>query len=130
MAALTVLYDGACALCRSSVARVRRWDRQGKIALLDLNDPEVLRCFPQVDPEQARRLMQAVSATGQVYAGVDAWRQIASVLPGWRWLGWLLGLPGVHALSDRVYRWVARNRYRWNRRLCTDAACQWHGRVP
>ena len=60
MPELTVLYDGACGLCRASVARVRRIDRGGRIELLDLYEPSVAARFPQVNREEAMRLMQAV----------------------------------------------------------------------
>lgn len=126
MPALTVFYDGRCGLCRSSAERIRRRDPQGRIALVDLYSPDLTERFPQVDPVAARRWMQAVDAQGRVYSGVDAWAQVAHTLPGWGWLGWLLELPGLHALAARVYDWVARNRYRWNRRLCSAESCSRH----
>ncbi len=130
MPELTVLYDGNCALCRASVARLRRLDRGGRIALLDLHDPSVPARFPQVDREKALRRMQAVDAAGRVSSGVDAWAQIARALPGWRVSAWLLGIPGLHRVAEWVYAWVARNRYRWNREACADGSCTLHGRSP
>jgi predicted DCC family thiol-disulfide oxidoreductase YuxK len=124
---LTVLYDGHCALCRASAARVRRRDRRQRIELLDLHDPSVPSRFPQVDPEKALRLMQAVDAEGRVTSGVDAWAEVGRALPGWRATAWLLHAPGIHALASWVYDWVARNRYRWNRAACADSSCALHG---
>ena len=127
MAELTVLYDGHCSLCRASVERLRRLDRRHCIELLDLQDPSVPTRFPQVDMEKALRLMQAVDAEGHVSSGVDAYAEIARVLPGWQAAGWLLQAPGIHALAGWVYGWVARNRYRWNRDACADGTCALHG---
>jgi predicted DCC family thiol-disulfide oxidoreductase YuxK len=126
VAELTVLYDGACALCRNSAERVRRLDRQHRIALVDLHDPGVPARFPQVNMENALRLMQAVDAHGRVSSGVDAWAEISRVLPGWQAAGWLLKMRGIHALAGWVYAWVARNRYRWNREACSDGSCDVH----
>ncbi len=123
---LTVLYDGSCALCRASVARLQRMDRGGRIALLDLHDPQATLRFPHLDREKAMRLMQAVDSTGRVYSGVDAWARIGLTLPGWKLVAWLLLVPGIHFLASAIYAWVARNRYRWNQELCADGSCALH----
>ena len=126
MAELTVLYDGACNLCRASVARVRRMDPRSLIELVDLHDASVRERFPQVNIEEAMRLMQAVDRGGHVYSGADAWARIGLVLPGWKLAAWLLLVPGIHFVAQRLYGWVARNRYRWNRDLCEDGTCALH----
>ena len=126
MPELTVLYDGACGLCRASVARVRRIDHGGRIEPLDLHEPSVASRFPQVNREEAMRLMQAVDPRGKVYSGVDAWARIGLTLPGWKLLAWLLLVPGIHFAASQIYSWVARNRYRWNRELCADGSCAVH----
>jgi predicted DCC family thiol-disulfide oxidoreductase YuxK len=123
---LTVLYDGACSLCRASVARLRRMDRGGRVAVMDLHDPQATVKFPQVDREEAMRLMQAVDSKGRVFSGVDAWARIGLSLPGWKLLAWILLVPGIHFIASLVYAWVARNRYRWNQELCADGSCAVH----
>jgi len=123
---LTVLYDGACSLCRSSAARVRRFDRRSLVEFLDANDPEAQRRFPQVDRDAALRWMQAVDSRGRVYSGADAWARIAMLLPGWKLLAWVLFLPGIRFVAQKFYAWVARNRYRWNRKICADGSCAAH----
>lgn len=130
MTELTVLYDGACNLCRASVARVRRMDGRARIELLDLHDPSVAARFPQVNFDEAMRLMQAVDPRGRVYSGADAWARIGLVLPGWKLLAWLLLVPGIHFVAQHVYGWVARNRYRWNRQVCEDGTCALHVKPP
>ena len=126
MAGLTILYDGNCGLCRASVARLRRVDRGSRIELLDLHDPSVPTRFPQVNREEAMRLMQAVDSAGKVYSGVDAWARAGLTLPGWKFIAWLLLVPGIHFVASDIYMWVARNRYRWNRELCADGSCAVH----
>jgi len=123
---LTVLYDGSCSLCRSSVSRLRRFDPHQRIELLDLHDPAAQTRFPQVDREAAMRWMQAVDPLGQVWSGAEAWAQIGMLLPGWNLVAWLLLVPGIRWLSAKIYGWVARNRYRWNSSLCEDGTCSLH----
>jgi predicted DCC family thiol-disulfide oxidoreductase YuxK len=130
VAELAVLYDGACRLCRASVARVRRIDPHGRLELLDLHDASVAVRFPQVNFEEAMRVMQAVDPRGRVYSGVDAWARIGLALPGWKLVAWLLLVPGIHFLAQLVYGWIARNRYRWNREACEDGTCAIHYKPP
>ena len=130
MAQLTVLYDGACNLCRASVARVRRMDPRARVELLDLHDASVPARFAQLDLDEAMHLMQAVDPAGQVYSGADAWAQIGLALPGWKFVAWLLLVPGIHFVARHFYAWVARNRYRWNRELCQDGTCALHFEQP
>ena len=126
MSELTVLYDGACSLCRASVSRAQRFDADRRIEFLDVRDPVVTSRFPQVDREIALRSMQAVNGRGRVWSGVEAWARIGMLLPGWSMLAWVLLLPGIRQVGARIYSWVARNRYRWNREACADGSCSLH----
>jgi predicted DCC family thiol-disulfide oxidoreductase YuxK len=126
MPELAVLYDGSCSICRASATRVRRFDTAQRIELLDLHDPTALQRFPQIDREAALRLMQAVDLRGRVYNGADAWARIGLLLPGWKVAAWLLFVPGIHWIAVKIYAWVARNRYRWNRTICDDGSCALH----
>lgn len=126
MPELTVLYDGGCNLCRGSVVRIRRMDPHGLVETLDLHDVSVAARFPQVNFDEAMRLMEAVDSAGRVYSGADAWARIGLTLPGWKLIAWVLLVPGFHFIAQRIYGWVARNRYRWNRELCADGTCALH----
>ena len=126
MAELTVLFDGGCSLCRGSAASVRRFDRHRRIELLDLHDPEAPRRFPQVDREKAMVWMQAVDEEGRVFSGVDAWARIGLLLPRWKWAAWMLLVPGIRFVAGKLYAWIARNRYRWNKEECADGTCGAH----
>lgn len=126
MSLLTVLFDGSCSLCRTSVARVQRFDPHHRIEFLDLHDPQAALRFPQVNREEAMKLMQAADSNGQVFAGVDAWARIGLLLPGWNLLAWTLLVPGIHWIAAKIYAWIARNRYRWNRAACADGTCDLH----
>jgi len=126
MAELTVLFDGSCSLCRTSANRVGRLDSRGRIELVDLHDPSVTQRFPQINREEAMKWMQAVDPQGRISSGADAWARIGALLPGWNLLAWILQVPGVRWLAAKIYAWIARNRYRWNRTICTDDSCSLH----
>jgi predicted DCC family thiol-disulfide oxidoreductase YuxK len=127
MAEVTALYDGHCQLCRGSVDRVRRWDRAGKIEFVDLHDPSAAARFPHVKREEALRWMQAVDGEGRIFSGADAWARMGMRLPGWKLVAWVLLVPGIRWAAGRIYQWIARNRYRWNKEACADGSCAIHG---
>ncbi len=126
MAEVTVLFDGTCSLCRASAARVKRFDTHQRIELLDLHDPSAAERFPQIDRQEAMKWMQAVDARGRILTGADAWAQIGGLLPGWNLVAWMLRIPGIRWLAGKIYAWIARNRYRWNRAVCEDGSCKVH----
>jgi len=119
----TVIYDGECRFCRATMTRLRRWDHDHRIVPLNLHAPERAQRFPDLAIERLHGALHAVNAEGRTFAGVDAFSRIGSVLPGWRWVAWLLRVPGIHAVAAVVYNWVARNRHRWNHNPCDGNAC-------
>jgi predicted DCC family thiol-disulfide oxidoreductase YuxK len=116
-------------LCRTSVARGRRMDPRARIELLDLHDASVPGRFPQVNLDEAVRLMQAVDPAGRVYSGADTWARIGLTPPGWKLIAWLFLVPWIHFAAQHFYAW-ARNRYRLNRELCQDGTCAMHREQP
>jgi predicted DCC family thiol-disulfide oxidoreductase YuxK len=123
-----VLYDGRCRLCRSQAELIARWDREQRLDILDLNDPQVARHFPQVRPEAAREALHVVGPQGQVYRGAEAVREVVLQVPRLKPLGALLSLPGALSLANPVYDWLARNRYALfgstSSPTCDDEACR------
>lgn len=53
-----------------------------------------------------------VSTKGRLYGGAAAINQALKLVWWARPLTLLYRLPGIRQLEDRVYRWVAQNRYR------------------
>ena len=121
---LVVLYDGECRLCSGTAARLRRLDRHGRLDLIDLHRADIPTRFPHLDRRRAMQAIQAVDAGGRSFSGVDAFARIGARLPGWRWVAWLLRVPVVHGIAAIMYRWVARNRSRWNRDACPEGTCR------
>ncbi len=105
-----VLYDGACPLCRRSVAWLMRLDWLGRLEYADARHPEK-RSVP-VPPGRLLEEMHLVTPGGErVYHGFAAFRWIAWRLPPlWPLLPWLY-LPGVPRVGQWLYLWIARHRF-------------------
>ena len=109
-----LLYDGQCALCRKSVAQLRKLDWLGVVRYADARDRENLPVTePPLNPERLLEEMHLVAPDGgRVYHGFGAFRWLAWRLPLFWPVAPLLYLPGVPTLGQRFYLWVARNRFR------------------
>lgn len=72
------------------------------------------------------RWMQAISTDGRAWSGAGAWARVGLLLPGWNLVAWVLLVPGIRWIAAGIYKWIARNRYRWNRPACVDGSCSIH----
>ena len=108
-----VFYDGHCRLCQKSVALLKRLDWLGALEYVDVRIPDhpALRALPDLNGELLNQ-MHLLTPGQKVHQGFYAFRWMAWRLP----LLWLIApvlyLPGVPAIGQRLYLWVARNRFR------------------
>lgn len=109
----TCFYDAQCGLCRRTVRVLRALDWLRRLEFVDMNRAADL----PVDPALAMQGMPMRTAGGRVLVGLPAVRRALMQTPLGASLAWALYLPGVSAVADRVYRWVAVHRRR-------DAACE------
>jgi predicted DCC family thiol-disulfide oxidoreductase YuxK len=104
-----LLYDGDCAFCTKCARVLERIGPDAEIAPWQLTDLAELG----IAEEQAADAVQWVETDGTVRSGHEA---IAAVLNtagrAWRVIGRMLLLPGISWMAAKVYRLVARNRYR------------------
>lgn len=108
---LTVLYDGACPLCRREIAHVQGLaQRQGDSALcfVDISRDQEVACADERAALLARFHVQR--ADGSRLNGAAAFVAMWGRLPGWRWLARLARLPGVLGLLELAYRGFLRLR--------------------
>jgi predicted DCC family thiol-disulfide oxidoreductase YuxK len=110
-----VLFDGVCNLCNATVNFLIDRDRRGRLRFAALQSSAAtneLRTLGVSLPEGPPESLLLVEG-GRVYQHSTAALRIARHLtsPGWRLAPALLAVP--RPLRDAVYRWVAKNRYRW-----------------
>lgn len=109
---MIVVFDGQCLLCNGWVQFLLRHDRRGRFR------------FASIQGEAGGRMLADAGLrveglqTLLLVDGDRSWQHtdaILRVLHGlgwpWRlaWAAWLIPRP----LRDGLYRWLARNRYRW-----------------
>ena len=110
--ALTVLYDGACPLCRREIAVYRD---------LQPLQPDSPVCFADISSaavplpagtsrEQLLARFHVQGRDGQLLSGAQAFLALWAALPGWRWLALAGRIPGVAWVMERMYRLFLRWR--------------------
>ncbi len=125
-----LLFDGHCAFCQRSVGLLKRLDWFRRVSYLDARDPGNV---PVVDPPlQIERLMEEMHVVSadrlRVYPGFRALRWLAWRLPLTVVIAPFLYLPGVLPIGQRLYLWVARNRFKLV--PCSHGGCQVPLRKP
>jgi predicted DCC family thiol-disulfide oxidoreductase YuxK len=118
-----VLYDGDCPLCRKSVSILRKLDWFGRLGYVNARDGEqpILR-EPPVAEAPLLEEMHLLTAGGKLYRGFAAFRWMAWRLPVFWLAAPFLYFPGVPWVGQRLYRWVARNRFHLV--PCHDGVCE------
>ncbi len=119
-----VLFDGLCNLCNGAVQFIIDHEREPTLSFAALQSDLAAELLPKVfGEERANELRRGAEAKGDPdsivfveggrgYSHSTAALRIARHLRApYRWLSWSIVFPRV--LRDAIYRFIARNRYRW-----------------
>lgn len=115
---LTVLYDGACPLCRREIAHVQSLAARpagarppgGGLCFVDLSAPAAATALPADERAALLARFHVQRADGTRLQGAAAFVAMWQRLPGWRWLARVARLPGVLPLLERAYNGFLRVR--------------------
>jgi predicted DCC family thiol-disulfide oxidoreductase YuxK len=107
-----LVFDGVCVLCSRWVHFILRHDRDACIRLAPMQSQagrELLKTHG-LDPDDPLSVLYVVDGRG--YQDSEAiLRVVASFGGAWRGVTLLRVIPRF--VRDPLYRWLARNRYRW-----------------
>lgn len=115
-------YNSACPVCRTGIEQQR--------ATMDAALPEgsdtIQWCDIAATPEaageidrsvdQIRHSLHMVDESGKLLVGADVAIAMWVMTPGRRWLGWLVGLPGIRQIARWGYDRFADRLFAWNKR--------------
>ncbi len=119
-----VLFDGVCNLCNGSVQFVIDHERAPELRFAAIQSELAKKLLASAfGAEEAERLRKGADGKGDpdsivmVEAGrgfthsTAALRIARHLRAPWRWLAVFAVVP--RPIRDFVYRWIAKNRYRW-----------------
>jgi predicted DCC family thiol-disulfide oxidoreductase YuxK len=107
-----LVFDGRCGMCTRVVNRLVRLNRTGRLRIEPLQAPGMADRLGVPDdrlPESAWWL----DTSGGVYTGAQAMNAALSAALGTPLPLWIYRLPGIGAVQNAIYRWVAAHRYRF-----------------
>ncbi|PHR12459.1 MAG: thiol-disulfide oxidoreductase [Sphingopyxis sp.] len=113
MSDVTVWYDGACPLCIREIALMRKLDRRGAIAFVDIASPA------QSCPIDRQLMLDRFHASedGRLLSGAAAFAAMWRAIPVLRPIGLLARLPGALAVLEALYLQFLKVRPRIQKRL-------------
>ena len=125
-----ILFDAECVLCSANARFILRHDKAARFRLASIQSVAGAAISRRhgVDPEDPTTLL--------LVEGARVRRDSDAILGIYQGLGFPWALAGVlrlipAALRDRVYRWIARNRYRFfgKRQSCWIAPPEYRDRI-
>ena len=110
-----VLYDADCGFCRRSLSVLLRWDRDGSLRPVALQDPQAGELLGDMSPAERMASWHLISPDGRRWSAGEALVPLLRLLPAG-------GVPAAvfarfPRLTDRGYRWVADHRSQLSRLL-------------
>ncbi|MBO9596187.1 MAG: DUF393 domain-containing protein [Niabella sp.] len=106
-----ILFDGVCNLCNRTVLFIIKHDPKDRFRFAALQSPAGIQLVQQYSIPQTYGSVVLIE-NGRAYLRSTAALRIARRLNGIWPLFYIFLLVPVF-LRDRLYNWVARNRYRW-----------------
>ena len=125
----TVLYNGACPLCRREIDHYRRLDHEAGNTL-DFTDISVAGSTPDhlsLSEDDAKRRLHVVDADGRLLIGIPAFAAIWKALPRYRWLAAISSLPILRPILGWIYEPIALLLYRLDKRRQNKAMTEASG---
>jgi predicted DCC family thiol-disulfide oxidoreductase YuxK len=101
---LTVFYDGACPLCTAEIGLYRGCAGAERIAFVDVSVANAGPVAPGLDKVAALRRFHVRLAGGALASGAEGFGHLWLALPGWRWIGRIVLLPGMLQATELAYR--------------------------
>jgi predicted DCC family thiol-disulfide oxidoreductase YuxK len=107
-----LFFDGACGMCTRSRDLLLTLNRTGDVQTEPLQAPGVAERL-RISPDRLMEKVWWLDSSGRVYGGAEAANAAVSAALGTRLPLLLYRVPGMTALQNTVYRWIAGHRHRF-----------------
>ena len=123
MVELTIFYDGGCPLCLAEMKHLMKLDRNNKLELVDINQENFQAIYPDINREQADRILHGQLATGKILLGLDVTHKAWSLVGKGNWTA-IIRWPVVRYMADFVYLQFAQHRHFLSRIITGKERCE------
>lgn len=108
----TLFFDGQCGMCTRSRNLLLKMDRTGGLQTEPLQGDRVAERLG-IPGSQLLDSVRWLDESGDVYSGAEAANAAVSAALGTRLPLHIFRIPGIRALENAIYGWVAGHRYRF-----------------
>lgn len=115
MAALTVLYDPTCGLCRRAHEWLAQQRKLVELVFVPCKSAEARQRFPQLDHELTAKDLTVIGDQGAVYIGPKAWLMVLWALAQYREWAYRLSTPELLPTTRKVVSVISQSRYQISR---------------
>lgn len=120
----TVIFDGACGICRLLKRFAEKRDRGGKIVFMPYQSAALDRINPRLSESTVRRSVVLIDSQGRIFMENRAVSRILGYLSGpWPVLGRIFDLPLISIMIKYAYRLIAARRGFFSRRCGSMVGC-------
>lgn len=117
---LAVLFDGRCGLCRRSVVVLKSFDWLHRLQFINFRDAALKKKFaPSIDESTLDKAIHVRLSDKEFSKGFFAFRELSWHLPPLWILVPIFYIPGIPAVGEKVYAYIAKNRTRCTNDRCT-----------
>jgi len=107
-----IIYDNKCPICTRAVNEIAKLDLDNKISLIPLESADALKNSTNIlSIDNLRNEIHLITPDNKILKGIRALAVIGSLLPRYRFLGYILQIPLISPFADIIYRFVARYRF-------------------
>ncbi|HUH72030.1 MAG TPA: DUF393 domain-containing protein [Mycobacterium sp.] len=107
-----LVFDGRCGMCTRVVNRLAGLNRTGRLRIEPFQAPGIADRLGVPDDRLSESAWW-LDSSGAVLAGAQAMNAALSAALGTPLPLWIYRLPGIGAVQNAIYRWVAAHRYRF-----------------
>jgi predicted DCC family thiol-disulfide oxidoreductase YuxK len=107
-----LVFDGRCGMCTRVCNRLAELNRTGRLQIEPFQTPGMAERLGVADDRLSESAWW-LDSSGAVFAGAQALNAALSAARGTRLPLRIYSLPGIGALQNALYRWVAAHRYRF-----------------
>ncbi|GLE52454.1 thiol-disulfide oxidoreductase DCC family protein [Mycobacterium montefiorense] len=105
-----LVFDGRCGMCTREVNRLARLNRTGMLRIEPMQSPGMAERLG-VTGERMLQSAWWLDSSGAVFTGAHAINAALAAALGTRLPLWIYRIPGIGAMQNVIYRWVATHRY-------------------
>lgn len=117
---LRAFFDNSCAICRREVALYRFLDNNAQIMWIDISASDSDLSNYGLNRMSAMKEFHVIDANEKIHKGENAFIELWSVLPGYRFLSKVFRIKVFKSLLAYAYQRFARWRYK---KQCHNGMC-------